>query len=161
MSMEIEQEKVEMGNADSYGPFSSDVAYREAERYGGRIVLPSPCELQLDLDSEESVNVFKSNLAILETMIPVKQYGIGPSRTEGKFHVTVELTQPINGHMERILLQACLGSDPRREPLSYKLVLKRDKHPTLFIEGGTKPPKEFKMVSLRKNEQTETTSERS
>ena len=144
--MEIEQETntIEMGDADSYGPFSSEVAYREAAKHGGQIVLPSSCELQLDLDSDAAVEVFKANLLILETMIPVKQYGISPSRTKGKFHAVVELMQPVNGHMERILLQACLGSDPRRELLSYKLVLKRDKHPTLFIEGGTKPSKEEK-----------------
>ncbi len=131
-----------MAEETIYYGLESKYAELEAEKYGGQVVYPTQYELQLDLDSEEAVEGFRSRLRWLEKIIPVKQFGIGPSRSPGKFHAVVELEKPVSSDMERILLQACLGSDPIRELLSYRRVLERDPHPTLFIEGGTKPKKE-------------------
>lgn len=122
-----------------YETLSSEAAVKEAQENGGEVVFPTEFELQLDLDSDQAVDVFKANLPVLEQHLKVKHWGIAPSRSPGKYHVTLEMIQPLQSNMERILLQACLGSDPKRELLSYARVMKRDQHPTLFIEGGTKP----------------------
>lgn len=71
-----------------------------------------------------------------------KSFGKKPSRTPGKFHIYVELKEPVMSDMERLFFQACLGSDPIRELLGYRRILNRDPNPTLFIEGGTKPTRE-------------------
>ena len=134
--------RMEIQEQEEYESLSSDAAVKEAQDNGGEVIFPSEFELQLDLDSEEAVQVFKNQLPVLEQFIKTKHWGISPSRSPGKYHVTLELQVPVQSNMERILLQACLGSDPKRELLSYQRVLKRDQHPTLFIEGGTKPKKE-------------------
>jgi hypothetical protein len=125
----------------TYESLDSQEAIKEAEANGGLVIYPSDMELFCDLDSEESVKIFDAGVERLKWMIGVSSKTIGPSRSPGKFHGTVRLSQPVKSNTERILLQACLGSDPLRELLSYARVMKRDPHPTLFIEGGTKPDK--------------------
>jgi hypothetical protein len=122
-----------------YTSLHSSEAIKEAEENGGEVIFPSSTELYLDLDSEESVNLFLENLNMLDRHISISKYGYQESRTPGKYHGIVELSQPLMSDMERILLQTILGSDPKREFLSYMRILKRDPHPTLFIEGGRKP----------------------
>jgi len=127
---------------EEYASLHSSEAIKEAEENGGEVLFPSPNQLYLDLDSEESVNLFLNNLNMLDRHISINQCGYQESRTPGKYHGIVELNAPVMSDMERVLLQAILGSDPKREFLSYMRILKRDPHPTLFIEGGRKPVKE-------------------
>lgn len=133
--------KREEEDAEEYANLHSSEAIKEAEESGGEVIFPGPNQLLLDLDSEESLNLFLTNLPILDRHITVNSYGYQESRTPGKYHGIVELHYPVMSDMERILLQAILGSDPKREFLSYMRILKRDPHPTLFIEGGRKPKK--------------------
>ncbi len=133
--------RTEIDREEEYDALDSSVAVKQAAESGGTVVFPNQKELQLDLDSDEAVQTFKTNLPTLEQFLKVKHYGIKGSRNPGKYHATVEMILPLQSDMERILLQTCLGSDPKRELLSYWRLLKRDPHPTLFIEGGTKPVK--------------------
>jgi hypothetical protein len=127
---------------EEYGSLSSSEAIKEAEENGGEVIFPTPTQLYLDLDSEESVNLFLKNLPMLDRHVTIDQYGYQESRTPGRYHGIVELHHPVMSDMERVLFQTILGSDPKREFLSYMRILKRDLHPTLFIEGGKKPVKE-------------------
>lgn len=58
-----------------------------------------------------------------------------PSRSgaPGKRHITLALNRKLTS-VERILFQALLGSDRKRELLSYIRVLNSDPEPTLFFE---------------------------
>ena len=140
-----------MAKEEEYESLSSEAAIKEAQENGGEVVFPTEYELQLDIDSEESLKVFEDNFKTLQQHLSVKHWKQRSSRSPGKRHITVEMSQPLQSNMERILLQACLGSDLKRELLSYARVLKRDPHPTLFIEGGKKPVKEdpFKLSMVK------------
>ena len=133
------QHRNEEEEMEEYTSLHSSEAIKEAEENGGEVTFPTTHQLYLDLDSEESVNLFLQNLNMLDRHVTVERYGYQESRTPGKYHGIVELTHPVMSDMERILFQAILGSDPKREFLSYMRILKRDPHPTLFIEGGRKP----------------------
>lgn len=116
---------------------NSKRAFEEAKAIGGRVVLPEPHELQIDIDSSEQLEEFKKRLKIFdrEFQLSREPYKITPSKSgrTGKWHITIELCENID-HWQRIALQACLGSDPIRELLSACRLSKNDPHPTLFIE---------------------------
>lgn len=136
--MKKEGKQANKFESENYASLKSVVAIAEANKNGGQVVFPGPYQLQVDLDTQDAINTFRENLTILEWLIGVKDSDVTPSRTVGKFHGWVTLFKPVQSNMERVLLQACLGSDPKRELLSYARILQRDEHPTLFIEGGTK-----------------------
>lgn len=60
---------------------------------------------------------------------------VAPSRSGGvKYHITLTLDKPVTP-LERIMFQVCLGSDPMRELLGYRRLMKDgDFQPTLFFE---------------------------
>ncbi len=83
--------------------------------------------LQLDIDSGEAAERCKKGLVLLKSLdaaLPedakILDLGKTPvTRTSknGNVHVTIKLRRPLDP-VERIALQACLGSDPDRELLS-------------------------------------------
>ncbi len=118
--------------------------YEEArERYTARkmaegfeIVLPKENELQIDIDSEEDYLRFQK---MFFTVVNKNISGITikrncPSQSGfPKRHITLSLPIDIN-FLERIALQACLGSDNVREFLSLIRYWTGDKYPSLFVE---------------------------
>lgn len=115
-------------------PPNSESAYSKATLMGLVVVTPEPNQLQIDIDSDVAYAVYKQNLETLKQFFPVASIEEHPSKSGGeKRHVTITLIKPVMSNMERILLQACLGSDGIRELLSYVQVF--DPHPILFLEN--------------------------
>jgi hypothetical protein len=116
------------------GP-DSQRAFNEAEKLGLEIVLPDDNTLQIDIDSVEALGVFYRQLTVVEQHFKGTTHVVKQSKSgkPGKFHITVTLPLQVDMY-QRIALQACLGSDPLRELLSYVQAVHGDPHPTLFFE---------------------------
>lgn len=108
----------------------------EAARANGcAIVYPADNELQLDIDSEADFTRFEDQLPILKRTVGVTTWRVHPSKSGGeKRHVTVVLDRDVTDARERILLQALLGSDRKRELLSLVYLNAGRAKPTLFFE---------------------------
>lgn len=98
-------------------------------------VLPRENELQLDLDTDEQFARFKEGLDLLMQLGVKASYSCTPSKTAGHKHVTVALDVTLETPMERILLQAALGSDPRREIYSWYRARLKSHITTVFFEN--------------------------
>lgn len=99
------------------------------------VVYPKPNQLFLDIDDDEALAKFDKVSSLLAA-----KYGGGyhhtitPSRSGGTHrHVTITLEKDVTP-MERITLQAILGSDPLRELLSLDRLKAGCPNPTLFFE---------------------------
>ncbi len=103
----------------SYEPKTPE---EKAAAKGLIVVRPEPNELFLDIDSEADFEKFESLILIFKehrdelcswTKRP------SPSGKPGRYHVVVTLSAPVKDQMERIVLQALLGSDTKRELIAY------------------------------------------
>ena len=115
---------------------SSRFAYERATRENLQIVLPRANELQIDIDNEDAEEVFTVLMNhLVPAFIGFSSVIKNPSKSgaPGKFHITVALNQDVTP-LERIALQAILGSDRKRELLSFIELANGDKTPTLFLE---------------------------
>jgi hypothetical protein len=113
-------------------------ALQEADVEGYDIVFPADNELQIDIDSDEEFQVYERLINVVRDHIGVLDEHIAPSRSGlPKRHITVTLNATVSV-IERIALQACLGSDRMREILGYVQYLIKDPHPTLFLENKQK-----------------------
>ena len=98
------------------------------------IVAPKPFELFIDIDNGDDLELFDMMCAILtRNYVHTDTPRITPSQEEGHYHVVVSLDRPVD-NMTRIALQACLGSDRKRELLSIIRALNGDTRPTVFFE---------------------------
>jgi hypothetical protein len=113
---------------------SSLTAYEKAEQNGQVVVVPRNNELFVDLDTEESITLFKERIKEISRYVGIK-YSLLPSKSGNK-HGYVELDRNINSDYERLFLQLLLGSDPIRELLSWGRVVNNDPTPTLFFENS-------------------------
>lgn len=120
-----------------------------AKERGCKVVYPGPRELFVDIDSQYSLEQFDKCLGVLQTIeqATITRKTPSPSGKPYKFHIVVELKRDLLP-LERVLLQACLGSDPAREMLSLRRVLNKDQTPTLFFEKEEvpNPPTEKRMT---------------
>lgn len=126
------------------GTPNSDRAIREAAETGGTVVYPGPHDLFIDLDDDAAFQLFQRLFGIFNKFIGDKnaEFVASPSRSGlPKRHVIVTVYNRTFTELERALYQAVLGSDRVRELLAVVQALNGDPHPTLFIEGGTKPQK--------------------
>lgn len=126
--------------------YSDPLPEAAAAAKGLVVVLPEDNELFLDLDSLESRDVFHAHLNILQGRLPglVQEVVSNVSASGGDHrHVTITLSRPVKGAVERILLQAVLGSDLRRELLSFAFLEKGRECPTLFFERPEVTPAPF------------------
>lgn len=103
---------------EDYLPESPD---EKATRLGVRVVRPKPNELFLDIDSSGALDQCEELLKIFRGFDPdpVEKVVVNPSFKRGHYHVTVTLAAPVN-MTERLMLQAMLGSDPKRELLGLR-----------------------------------------
>jgi hypothetical protein len=123
----------DLGEYDLMCP-SSKRAIKEAADSGLIVVFPKDNELQLDIDNDEAFALYDSVRDIIHHHYTVKNEEIHTSRSGGeKRHITITLGRNID-NMERIALQACLGSDRKRELLSIIQEINNDEHPSLFLE---------------------------
>jgi hypothetical protein len=98
------------------------------------VVLPKSNELFIDIDSDADLAEFDRNYGVINELFCIDEYEVKPSRNKerGK-HIYVKLGQNVTP-TERILLQAILGSDRKREALSLWRIHHNDPDPTLFFE---------------------------
>lgn len=114
------------------------ISYVEA---GGYIVVePAPNQLQIDIDTPEQYETFKTMSdclsrnwdAVSQLAVPTIEEHFSKSGFPRR-HITVTL--PFNVEpWQRIAFQAAMGSDPFRELLSIVRLLRGDDKPTLFVE---------------------------
>lgn len=103
------------------------------------VVLPGDEDLFIDIDDAESMAVFDRNIEIVkasDNVIEIKKTP-SPSGKDGRFHIVVTLGRPIKDALERIMMQALLGSDRLHETLSWQGAVRGDANPTLFFEKPT------------------------
>lgn len=105
----------------------------------GRIPLyPADNELFIDIDNPEQEVKFNQMVSCLKinepTTFKTLEVFKKESRTKGHWHYIVKLPFVIS-HLERICLQACLGSDNFRETLSYLRNRRGDRNPVIFAES--------------------------
>jgi hypothetical protein len=125
---------------DEYGNGGRQEAFDKAKALGFEVVVPKPNQLQLDIDNVESENFFYKQFDILNKYLPVFKTESAPSKSGGeKKHITVTLFRDVTP-LERVGLQAMLGSDRKRELLSFIRVLNQDEDPTVFFELPKTPP---------------------
>lgn len=106
-----------------------------ADERGMEIRYPKANELFVDIDSARDFARFKTMVEMLGRIEPVKGWTDTPSASGGQHrHITVTLGRTVSD-FERIALQAMLGSDLKRELLSFEqLKTGVNPHPTVFFE---------------------------
>jgi hypothetical protein len=126
---------------DPKGQPNSKNAEDRAVREGLDIRFPADNELFIDIDNEHSYLMFEKQIDIVKKHVGLKcttvttvtpsMHGL-PGR-----HIVVTLSRNVT-ELERICLQACMGSDRVRELLGFIQNVNKDPHPTLFLEAKVK-----------------------
>ena len=108
---------------------------KRARAKGWFIVEPGPNQLQLDLDGARALRLYGMQYAILRKAGLTKKWRekVLASKKPGHVHVVITMPRKIQ-NLERVALQAVLGSDVRREAFNYARVVKRNKYPIVFFE---------------------------
>lgn len=103
---------------------------------------PKPNELFVDIDNARDFTRFKTLVEMIDRVEGVARWVDTPSASGGQHrHIVVTLTRNVT-EFERIALQAMLGSDLKREILSYERHKRGSHpHPTVFFEPkpGSRP----------------------
>lgn len=115
---------------------SSQVALDRALDEGLRVKVPEAYELLVDIDSEEDFVSFQERYQMLSGLGLVSGYDKTPSKSgnPGRYHIVVKTMSVRLTPVDRIALQAILGSDYKREANSYRRYVDGDPIPTLFFE---------------------------
>lgn len=103
------------------------------------VVTPGMDELQIDIDSEDSLRIYEQGMTVLG------KYGVDfqeikrvPSKDPGHWHIYLQAPFAVST-IERIAVQAILGSDLKRELYSYLRTVKDSPQPvTCFFERAEK-----------------------
>jgi hypothetical protein len=113
---------------------SSQYSLDTARKEGWRVVVPTAFELLVDIDSDADYVRFTQAYYLMATLGMVSGYSVRPSKSGGeRRHITVKVPLKITP-LERIALQAILGSDWKRELFSLDRLNRGDAVPTLFFE---------------------------
>lgn len=107
-----------------------------AEKLGRICVYPQESELFIDIDSVEAFGRLQINRRILSELglFESSSDSPSPSGKTGHYHVTIKLTRPVRDALERVCLQALLGSDLTREALAYVRASQGASNATVFFE---------------------------
>jgi len=114
--------------------YLDEMADNASKSKGRGVVYPNEFTVQIDLDSEEELVEFKQRFELFDRLFKVIGFKITKSTTPNHYHVRIEMDQAVLNEAERILFQALLGSDFRREMISYARLLAGDKHPSVLFE---------------------------
>lgn len=99
----------------------------------GLLIVPADdTTLQLDIDTEADLEKAREIMRLFQTNLGI----VGATVTRSKsdhWHVYVKLDRP-HTRAERLALQACLGSDPKRELMSYLYNEKGGKQDCVLFE---------------------------
>lgn len=120
---------------DPNGQPNSQRAINQAQMEGLDVVFPQDSALQIDIDNEHSYRLLQNQLLIMDKFVGPSNYTEKPSKSGApwKLHITLTFDRTFTA-LERVGLQAMLGSDRVRELLSYVQLQNGDPHPTLFLE---------------------------
>ncbi len=112
----------------------ADSMQAAADAKGLVVVYPEPNELFIDIDSAEDFAVFAKNVLVLGDLVSQFVSAPSPLGKPERLHITVTLSRPVASSIERIAMQAALGSDRLHETLSLRIALAGGEHPTVFFE---------------------------
>ena len=117
-----------------FDALKNNKADEKAKTLGLSVVYPAEDELQIDIDNDQSYLFFRKYRGMVNRLVGIASVAVKPSKGGlPKRHITVKLKKPVTV-LERICLQACLGSDRVREVLGYVRYKNNDPSPTLFFE---------------------------
>jgi hypothetical protein len=108
-----------MSHSQNKAQWSDAEVQRKAAAKGCFVQYADDHTLQLDIDNSEDFEFFLKQVKILREHVDYlpEEFSMLLS-SGGNRHIIIKLKRPIEAR-ERILLQACLGSDRTRELLSY------------------------------------------
>lgn len=113
---------------------------KTADELGLEVVTPTVFQLFIDIDSDEDEGVMREMIeTLVKNGVAVKEEKWQYSKSGNKhFYLSVPVSL---SPLERICLQACLGSDRKRELLSLLRVWqKTEREPTVFFEKPQEEP---------------------
>lgn len=115
---------------------SSEEALKNAKKNRQKVRTPAEDELLLDFDNSVDYDFFEKQLSVLGQYWGVEKHEQYPSISgkPGHLHVIVKLKAKVTP-LERIALQACLGSDRKRELLGIVMLHNHDPFPTFLIRS--------------------------
>lgn len=113
---------------------STEKALERAKKEGLKVVYPEKNQLQIDIDRPEDYKIWAEHRFIVERFLKIKKIVETPSKEAGHWHIVVDLGVQIEP-IQRILLQAVLGSDRKRELLGFVMLNNGEEKPTLFLES--------------------------
>lgn len=122
----------EEGIVDHSSQFSLDFARKE----GLRVVVPTATQIQIDIDNDADYARYTQAYDMLRDLRIYAKLNASerPSRNGGEGrHITIDLGDDVTP-IERIALQAIMGSDFKRELFSLSRVKDGEAIPTLFYE---------------------------
>lgn len=119
--------------------FSVKESLDRAKENGWDVVFPESNQLQLDLDN------YTAYLDCIKKLNWMKKFGefrcgytVGRSKSDN-WHITVNFKNRVMGDLERIALQAILGSDFKKELISFMRVEVGEADPCLLFELPGRP----------------------
>src|SRR3990167_3765343 len=110
---------------------TSDDAAKHAESCVFEVVRGNEKTLLLDLNSGPAFRQFEINRDLVDQLIGIEDYTVWNSQNS-KHHVLLKLKTPLSIEM-RLFLQTCLGSDVKRELLTYKRILEGETEPSMLF----------------------------
>jgi len=113
-----------------------------AKEQNCKVVYPRANQLQLDIDSQEAQDMHLQLLGLFSAdplrAFSMVNYTATPSKSGLPHrHVTITLQNDLMDDYERIMMQALLGSDRKRELISLRRLLNGEKRVTRFFEPLT------------------------
>ena len=114
------------------------IAYVNRKKQEGySIFYPEENELLLDIDSENDLQRCKLSISRMEDELQeALPFSVFKSTTPGHYHISIKFPRKID-MLERIALQAVLGSDRVREMLSLFRLWQGEAHPSLLVRKAT------------------------
>lgn len=129
-----------MKNPYGLESLSYEWAVEKAKRFNCDIVIADDSTLQIDLDSDEALEVFDRQHLLLCDLGLLPSFNYEQSESKGgNTHITIPLGFSLSVE-QRLLLQALLGSDLKREALSLKRVREGMPNPILLFKPRTETP---------------------
>jgi hypothetical protein len=116
------------------GTYTDQLPQKVADELGLVLIEPPGNVLLLDLDSPEDCDVFADLFPLFQRRFPDAHYMATVSKSGTGRHVYVRCPGHTFGLKERLLYQACLGSDRKRELLAITRVEKNWDHVSVLFE---------------------------
>jgi len=110
---------------------TSEDAAKHAESCGFEVYRGNEKTLLLDIDSGNDFRKFELNRDLIDELVGIDDYTIWNSQSD-KHHVLLRLKKPLSIEL-RLFIQACLGSDVKKELLTYKRILEGETEPVMLF----------------------------